>query len=843
MTRHYLSLLLAFQSLSTHAQTDEKQVPPKPTDNKHAALETNEKYGKPKNPAAVVIDDNDNQYAPALQLQIRRPADLNCGDNIKGTVSRPCMCGLINDWEPPDLTARLVSSAAVTCADGSAGGNYPCHNVDLLSFIPLATLNSAGGGYWGHEANDCWGWTDPGSGREFAIIGVESGTAYVEITDPVNPVYVGKLLSHNGGTSMWGDIKVYNNHAYIVTENFGQGMQILELTQLKSVAPGSVLTETAHYNRIGNAHNVAINEETGFGYIVGSGTCSGGLHMINLSNPVDPSFVGCFSNDGYTHDVQCVIYNGSDGRYVGKEICFAFNEDTVTIIDVSSKSNPIQLSRKSYDQVRYTHQGWLTDDHDYLLIGDELDEQSLGLKTTTIVLNVKDLTGPEVAGTHTAATRAIDHNMYIKGNYVYQANYRAGLRILGLDGVGDGTLNEVAFFDIYPNSDTANFNGAWSTYPFFNSGSILVSGIEQGLFVLRASIDNPPPTNPPPTNPFPTPTAPPPTNPPPTNPPPTPTVPPPTRRPTNNPPPTTECSPGEQEITITILTDNYPSETTWELTEECGTSKVLKRGGPWGDAGVKQTSHCVAANKEYKFTINDVYGDGICCSYGNGYYEITFDGKTIRGDQFTTSESQVLGSCADTPAPTAVPTTAPTSSNTNSTGPNDWEVIFFDDFEVPNNWGHFKRRGARRHRNKHVRSGMASIAIRSGPPSPLAFMESNGFGVSDYDEIEVDFFFKPMSIEANEGLALEYNKGAGWVRHRSWMLSIDFVNRMWHEGLEYIPIHPEDTSMAIRFVCLGQGQRDKIFIDDVDVTGVFKNGFRAEWNSSDWNSTLAWEDV
>eukprot|EP00586_Coscinodiscus_wailesii_P022503 CAMPEP_0172518576 /NCGR_PEP_ID=MMETSP1066-20121228/290898_1 /TAXON_ID=671091 /ORGANISM="Coscinodiscus wailesii, Strain CCMP2513" /LENGTH=661 /DNA_ID=CAMNT_0013300995 /DNA_START=94 /DNA_END=2079 /DNA_ORIENTATION=+ len=650
---------------------------------------------------------------PLLTAQRNAPVGIECDSNKKlEEVSRPCMCGLINDWEEADASLRMVSSAAVTCSNGFAG-QYPCSGVDLLSLLPLSKLNEASGAA-GDEGNDCWGWTDPGTGREFAIMGVESGTAYVEVTDPVNPVYVGKLPSH-AGSSMWGDIKTYNNYAYAVSENHGQGMQILELTQLKNTSPGSVLTETAHHGGFGNAHNIFINEDTGFAYVVGSNKCSGGLYMMNLKdNPTNPDFVGCFSDDGYTHDVQCVIYKGSDNRFTDKEICFALNEDTITIIDVTNKQSPTELSRTAYDQARYVHQGWLTEDHNYLLIGDELDETQYGLKTRTIVLNVKDLMDPEVAGINTADTAAIDHNMYVKGNHVYQANYRAGLRILGLSGVAEASLNEVAYFDIYPSSDSASFNGAWSTYPFFNSGTIIVSGIEQGLFVLKATGINQPPTPPPPTNPPPTPTAPPvapptnppptnlppttgcgngeaefsdsasfngawstypffnsgtiivsgieqglfvlkatginqpPTPPPPTNPPPTPTAPPvapPTNPPTTNPPPTTGCGNGEAEFRIEITTDNYPGETTWDLRNECSGSTVIEQGGPYTTTGLQTESYCVASSQKYKFTINDEYGDGICCSYGNGKYKVTFNGMTESGDQFGSSESKELGSC------------------------------------------------------------------------------------------------------------------------------------------------------------------------------------------------------
>lgn len=391
------------------------------------------------------------------------------------------------DEAPPEA---LVPEHEVLCSGGMAGA-YPCDNVDLLEFVPLASLGGASG------ANDIWGWTDPASGREFALVGLRNGTAFVEITDPENAVYLGRLPSSGSGNSTWRDIKVYQHHAFIVSDFDGcHGMQVFDLTALLSVAsPPVTFAESAHYSGIGSAHNVAINEASGFAYLVGGSSstaacpgienCAGGLHMVNIQNPATPTFAGCFSADGYTHDAQCVLYDGPDPDHLGDEICFAANEDTLTIVDVTDKSAATQISRTAYAGNAYTHQGWLTDDRRYFLIDDELDESDFGHNTYTYVWDVANLEQPQLLGHFTSPTQAIDHNQYVKGSFVFQANYRSGLRILRLDDPASATLSQVGYFDIYPASDTANFNGAWSVYPYFPSGNVVVSGIEQGLFVLR----------------------------------------------------------------------------------------------------------------------------------------------------------------------------------------------------------------------------------------------------------------------------------------------------------------------------------------------------------------------
>lgn len=364
----------------------------------------------------------------------------------------------------------------VPCENGMAG-IYPCQLVDLMAFVPNS---STGGG----DANDLWGWTDPMTGHEYALLGKRDGTAFIDITDPINPIYVGRLPTHTNPSS-WHDIKVYENHVFVVSEASGHGLQILDLNQLRDVTnPPVTFTETAHYAGFSDAHNLVINEETGFAYAVGS-NCSGGLHMIDISDPVNPTSAGCFSADGYTHDAQCVIYQGPDANFQGSEICFNCNEDTLTIVDVSDKSNPAQLSRVTYAGVAYAHQAWLTPDHHYLLTDDELDEINNGHPTRTYLWDVSDLRNPLFLNFFEGSTNASDHNLYIRDNYVFQANYRAGLQILSTDNIASGTLNELAFFDIVPSDNNAGNSGAWSVYPYFESGNLIMSGISTGLFVLR----------------------------------------------------------------------------------------------------------------------------------------------------------------------------------------------------------------------------------------------------------------------------------------------------------------------------------------------------------------------
>ena len=381
-----------------------------------------------------------------------------------------------------EQTITIIDDDPTPCSGGMAG-TYPCSNVDLMSFLPLADIGGGG-------ANDIWGWTDSSTGKEYAIMGRTNGTSFVDVSDPVNPIYLGDLPPHSS-ESTWRDVKVYADHAFIVTEADDNGMQVFDLTQLRMVAsPPATFSETAHYSGFSTAHNLAINEDSGFAYAVGSNTCSGGLHMIDIQTPTSPTSAGCFSADGHTHDAQCVNYDGPDDDHQGKEICFNSNVDTLTIVDVTNKAAPAMLSRTGYTGSRYAHQGWLTEDHAYFLLDDEYDETFNPdvTNTRTYMWDVSDLDAPAVIGFHDSTTTATDHNQYVKGKYTYQSNYRAGLRILDITDIANGNLSEEAFFDIFPGSDSTSFNGAWSNYPFFDSGIVIVSGMEQGLFILRPNL-------------------------------------------------------------------------------------------------------------------------------------------------------------------------------------------------------------------------------------------------------------------------------------------------------------------------------------------------------------------
>jgi choice-of-anchor B domain-containing protein len=233
---------------------------------------------------------------------------------------------------------------------------------------------SALGGARGVWVNDVWGWTDPQTGRDYALVARRDGASFVDVTDPSAPRLVGNLPRTEGSPpSVWRDIKVVNDHAFIVADGAGaHGMQVFDLTRLRRVtaAPAEFRPDTT-YHRIFSAHNVVADTASGFLYVVGANsggeTCGGGLHMVDASNPKQLSFAGCYNDRaganprGYTHDAQCIVYNGPDARYRGRQICIGSNEREINIADVTDKANPVTVGRNSYPNVAYAHQGWFDD--------------------------------------------------------------------------------------------------------------------------------------------------------------------------------------------------------------------------------------------------------------------------------------------------------------------------------------------------------------------------------------------------------------------------------------------------------------------------------------------------
>ncbi|KAL1496392.1 hypothetical protein AB1Y20_016347 [Prymnesium parvum] len=355
----------------------------------------------------------------------------------------------------------------------------------------------------GQYASDVWGFTDPSTNAEYALITYRTGMAVVDVSVPTAPALLGRVASPS---SVWKDVKTYGHFAYLVTEAAGSDIVVVDLSNRQVRVVGNVVASagTAY------THNVAIDETSGYLYRLGGGDHA--MRVYSLAQPEAPQFVGEIG-DAYIHDAEVLTF--TSGAYAGRQVAFACKAESphgLQLWDVTDKQAATLLSFASWPGASYSHNVWVDLPTMRAFVADELDHR-LGRTSTVYVFDVSDLTQPVYTGSFTNGNSAITHNFIIRGDYLYHANYESGLRIFD---IRHQPIGEVAFFDTFPAADRATFDGAWGVYVLPRSGTILVSDQQRGLFVL-AFDETPLPASPPPAPPRPPfspfPPAPPPTSP------------------------------------------------------------------------------------------------------------------------------------------------------------------------------------------------------------------------------------------------------------------------------------------------------------------------------------------
>ncbi|KAH9429679.1 hypothetical protein MCOR02_009416 [Pyricularia oryzae] len=447
-----------------------------------------------------------------------------------GKIHEQLMMKKISQWQA-DEQAGLMDSTQwprlnyTKCVDGFAQAipdsplhKFRCKNIDLYDFINHATLGSPNTDYRGKSGASSWGWWDVETGREFIATGMYDGVGFIEVLPTGRMRHVGFLpkFAPVADRAYWTEIRSYQHYMVIGSELEGNGVQIFDMKKLLTVtdAEAPVLFTnakdmTGHFNAtlpLGSTHNIVINEEAKYGVAVGvrprGEYCNGGHHFFSLEDPSNPVELGCDGQDGYVHDAQCLIYRGPDERYQGRDICYGYNEDSLTIYDVTDKRNSKIISITSYTGASYTHQGWVNDVNwqEWLFMDDEYDEEDLVGPAAdgypvTYIWDIRDLENPKQTGLFKATNRGIDHNLYVKKDLIFQSNYGAGMRVYDISSVpedptGNGVC-EIAFFDIYPEDDHLEgggiiaFSGSWSSYAMLPSGFIFINTIERGGYLVK----------------------------------------------------------------------------------------------------------------------------------------------------------------------------------------------------------------------------------------------------------------------------------------------------------------------------------------------------------------------
>ncbi len=380
------------------------------------------------------------------------------------------------DMEPPFFGPIWRASEG-----GVAGSTFQSLNVQLQAWFPSTAISAAA-----TSASDCWGYVSP-TGREYAILGMSNGTAFVEITNPSASQLV-KFMPRpaSASDSLWRNMKTYQNYCYSVSEG-GGGIQIFNLAGIDQ----GVITDlgTVVDGGVTSTHTMIINEVTGYLYRMGGG--SNGVRVYSLANPALPAYVSAWSSK-YTHDGA--VFNWPSGPYAGREIflaCGGLNggqtDSGMDILDITDKANIVVIGRATYPNAAYCHQVWISPDFKYAYINDEIDEQNFGINALTRIINIENLAAPFYAGGYSNGLVSVDHNLYIKGNNLYASNYKTGLRIFDI--TNRTSPNEIAWFDTYPTENATGYAGLWSNYPFFPSGTVIGSDIQRGLFVWTVGVN------------------------------------------------------------------------------------------------------------------------------------------------------------------------------------------------------------------------------------------------------------------------------------------------------------------------------------------------------------------
>ncbi len=315
---------------------------------------------------------------------------------------------------------------------------------------------------YSQELSDVWGYVDE-DGNEYALVGVYNGFSVVDVTDPANPE---EIYFESGPESIWRDIKTWGDYAYVSNESFA-GILIVDLSPLPDGPITTSVNFTGSIYDFQRAHNLFIDE---FGklYIFGADNGSGGAIICDVSeNPMNPTELGRFNNF-YLHD----------GMARGDTLWGAgIYQGVLAAIDVSNPANPSIMGTVSTPG-QFAHNCWISDDGTHVFTTDEISDGYIG------AYNVEDLGNMFETDRiqSSPGDNVIPHNVHVRNDYLITSYYTDGLVIH--DAINPDNITEVGSYDTSPNFSGSGFSGAWGAYPFLPSGNILVSDIEEGLYIL-----------------------------------------------------------------------------------------------------------------------------------------------------------------------------------------------------------------------------------------------------------------------------------------------------------------------------------------------------------------------
>jgi len=338
----------------------------------------------------------------------------------------------------------------------------------------------------GEDYNDIWGFEKGGS--DYAVIGSVSTIYIVDVTDCSNPVEVASFQP-TGSNNIWRDFKTANNHIYAVCDNCGEGLVILDYSGLPGGSVTEVYSDTEFFTR---AHNIFIDGNTL--YAVGSNTEPEGMVILDISDPDKPELIENVNLDIQRHGVPTSTNYYIHDINVKNDIAYAShgNWQEFAAWDVSDLNDISFIA--SYQTGEYTHSSWNTDNEDYAYVCEEVP---IGMPVQILSLNDLDGNNPDISFEGDfkdpieapAATNNRPHNPFVKFDTLFISYYHDGLHVYDISDPDDP--EHIGYYDTYSANDGngySGFAGAWGTYPYLNSGCILVSDIESGLRILKYAV-------------------------------------------------------------------------------------------------------------------------------------------------------------------------------------------------------------------------------------------------------------------------------------------------------------------------------------------------------------------
>ena len=346
----------------------------------------------------------------------------------------------------------------------------------LFSFSAFAQLNMTllDSRDYTADLNDIWGWADDSTGVEYALVGAQTGFSIVSLEDPTN---IEEVAFIPGDQSIWRDIKTYGDYAYVTTDQGDDGLLVVDLSQLPDAAPFQYIP----YNFPGasellrTCHNLYIDEADGFIYLVGCNVNDGGMIILDpKTTPFTPEFTA-FGPNVYAHD----IYVDNDRAY-NSEIY----QGTMTIYDVTDKENIEFLGNQSTPD-NFTHNIWNDSTNTYAFTTDEVANAAVASYDVSDPADIIPL--DEYRPAETLGEDVIPHNVHVWQDWLIISYYTDGGKIV--DASRPDNLVEVGNFDTFF-GNSGGFNGTWGAYPFLPSGTVLLTDIGNGLFVLAPNYVN-----------------------------------------------------------------------------------------------------------------------------------------------------------------------------------------------------------------------------------------------------------------------------------------------------------------------------------------------------------------